>query len=81
MNNTGNKKTSYLVCEECVDGICRLACSHQVKVKVSGKHSSNRNVSVTTRCQYKSGGPQVNKFEQISRNDHQIILACGVPVQ
>ena len=35
----------------------------------------------TTRCQYCWGvGPQVNKFEQISSNDHQMSLAgVGMP--
>ena len=35
----------------------------------------------TTRCQYQWGvvvGPQANKFEQVSSNDHQMSVAAGV---
>ena len=33
---------------------------------------------VATRCHYWYGGPQVNKFEQVSSDDHQISLAGRV---
>ena len=33
----------------------------------------------TTRCQYRGVvGPQANKFEQVSSNDHQMSVAAGV---
>ena len=32
----------------------------------------------TTRCQYHAGlGPQVNNFEQVSSDDHQMSVARG----
>ena len=33
---------------------------------------------VTTRCQYRWGCPQVNKFEQVSSNGHQMSPSIGV---
>ena len=38
----------------------------------------------TTRCRYHLGGglgPQVNKFEQVSSDDHQMSVAWGVGAQ
>ena len=51
------------------------------------KHSSRMHsarlptvgASVAIRCQYQwtRGGPQANKFEQVSSDDHQMSLAGG----
>ena len=30
---------------------------------------------VDTRCQYQSGGPEVNKFKQVSSDGHHVLLS------
>ena len=44
-------------------------------------HLSTACDTVATGCQHQGKVPQVNKFEQVSSLDHQMLLAQEVPVQ